>query len=207
MTVVAKKKRRRKAPVMAAPRRRRTHHHKAPAKRRRRLSSGAPTGGMKGMFMNGVKGGAGGAIHVAPKFVMKLETPVQIAWDIMGTMGLAYFKWPQVAAGFAGAAVSDHIQEQFKKEMHDDFQDAEWVHPDTLSDSGFDDDDGNPLEMDDDGNLYALNDDGDYEHYGHMDDFQGGMNDMDGINGVSMLPLQSGNPYALSNPYALQQEY
>lgn len=207
--LAARKKRRRKAPVMAAPRRRRaTHHHKAPVKRRRRLSAGGGiTGGIKGAIGTGFKGGLGGALHVAPKFVTKLDTMFQIGWDLVGVVGLSMMKQPQMAAGFAGAAVSNHMQEVFKKSMNDELHDHHYVDPNMLSDSGFQDEFGDPIHMDDDGELYALSDMGDYEHIGHMNDLQGGMNDTAGINGVSMVPLQ--DPYALShgNPYALQDQY
>lgn len=203
-----KKRRKRRTPTMAAPRKRRVHHAKPAARRRRRLGDSGTTS-LWGSVKNGFKGAAGGAIHEVPRFFTKLDTVPQIGFDIVGTVLLATLaKQPAASAGFAGAATSRWMDRMFKKSMNDDLQDFEYVDPNTLSDSGFDDEFGDAVVMDDDGNLFALSDDGEtYEMIGHMDDMDDdGMNDDfgDDLEDVSMIPLQGGNPYALSNEYALQ---
>lgn len=209
MTVAAaapKKRRKRAKPTMAAPRKRRVHHHhKAAPRRRRRLGDSGGTTSIMGAIKNGVKGGIGGALHEAPRFVTKLSMPMQIGWDILGTIALAKFaKQPSMSAGFAGAAAAKHMESMFSKAMHDNLEDYDYVDPSTLSDSGFDDEFGDPIVMDDDGNLYALSEDGEgYEEMGHMDDFDGA-----NVEDASMLNLQSGgSAYALQeeNEYAYQQ--
>lgn len=206
MTAVAapKKKRRKRPALAAAPRRRRTTHHHAKPKtrRRRRLGAGGSTT-MMGAVQVGIKGGAGGAIHEIPRFFTKLDFWPQIGYDLAGTIVLAkYAKQKEAAAGFAGAAVSRHMDRMFHKQMNDNLEDYEWVDEDLLQDSGFDDEFGDAIVSDDDGNMFALADDGEsYEHIGHMDDMDLDDESMgDELENVSMIPLQ-GNPYALNHGY------
>lgn len=198
---VPKKKRRKRPALAAAPRRRRvTHHHAKPKTRRRRLSAGPAGTTLKGMLYTGIKGGAGGAIHEIPRFFTKMDTWPQIGFDVVGTVILAkYAKSPTMAAGFAGAAVSRHMDTMFHKHMNDNLEDHEWVDSDLLEDSGFDDEFGDAIVSDDDGNMYALADDGEsYEHIGHLDDMDDeGMGDE--LENISMIPLQ--NAYALQHGY------
>jgi hypothetical protein len=206
MTAAPKKRKKRAKPLMAAPRKRRVHHHhKAPARRHRRLSAGPRGTSIPGMLLTAGKGAIGGALHEAPRFVTKLSMPMQIGWDIIGTLALAKFaKSPTMSAGFAGAAAAKHMESMFSKAMHDNLEDYDYVDPSTLSDSGFDDEFGDPIVMDDDGHMYALNDDGEsYHEIGHMDDF-----DDANVEDASMINLQA-NGYALQsggNSYALQDD-
>src|ERR1700761_8383042 len=207
MTATPKKRRRRKSPAMAAPRRRRVTHHKPATRRRRRLNDGG-TGNIKGMVTMGLKAAAGGAIHEAPRFLKEpLSDMMQGAWDVGGAYAIAKIgKSPTAAAGFVGAAASRWMDKLFHKSMHDgyDLSAYEYVDPDTLSDSGFDDDFGDPVMMDDDGNMYALNEMGDgYDLAGHIDDYDDGMHDNgmdDDMEDLALINLQD-------SPYELQAGY
>jgi hypothetical protein len=154
--------------------------------------------------MRSVKGGIGGALHEVPRFVTKLSPMMQIVYDVAGTVVLAKFmKQPEVSLGFAGASVSRHMEQIFKKSLKDNLEDYDYVDPSTLSDSGFDDESGNAVVMDDEGNMYALADDGEsYEPVGHIDDFEL----EDPLQKSALINLND-NPYALSNdPFALSND-
>lgn len=197
-----KKRRRRKSPSFSAPRRR---SHRSPARRRRRrgFSDHVNAAVIK---HNGAAllGGAGyGAMsHLLGKSKIEKKDKHHLLKYGLGGAGvflLSYLNMPFVAAGTAGAMGKDLIDDFGQHVgLHDgDLEDHHYVDPDTLSDSGLEDEAGNPVFHDEHGMMYALNDMGELEEIGHMDDMQ-----------ESPYALQDDSPYALSaSPYALAETH
>jgi hypothetical protein len=132
----------------------------------------------------------GGLLLLTRMFTMPAWARYSIGFG--GSVGLNYFRMPSVAAGLAGATMYSLGENTFGTMLHDDgMEDAEYVDPNTLSDTGYTDNSGNPIVQDPDQVMYALSDDGTLTAVG----------DGQGLPGVSMLPLQ--DAYALSNNYAL----
>jgi len=133
-----------------------------------------------------LSGAAGGAAYGAVTAHFKPSVMVKTLGGVAIAMGFAYFGMPFMGAGLAGATGSDAAKEAMTKfGLADGMTDVEYVDADSLSDSGYDDENGNAIVMDDDGIMYRLADDGDgYEAIGDA------------------YSLQDG--YALENGYALE---
>lgn len=209
MATTAKKKRRTTRSVAKPRARRRTTVKK---RRPRGLSdglSGKPT------LMKSAKtagGGAlGGAIYSAPQFIVKLPTWGKVAYGVATAIGAGMMKAPSVSAGIAGATSFDLIRTLASPMLKDDLEDAEYVDPSTLSDSGLEDENGNAVAIDDNGNVFALNDGGDYVMIGRKEDLQDAFDLQDDMQSVSMVPLS--DPYSLQdnmgagNAYSLASGY
>lgn len=197
MATKKRRRRRRTTSLSSAPRRRST-------RRRRRstgLSSGAPRkANIQGSIMAAAAGGLGGVTYLAPKAVLK-NMPLwqKVLWGVGGSVALNVLKYPNVAAGHAGAMVADVAKSMFPTMLNDDddLQDAEWVDPNTLSDSGSVDQYGNPVLIGDNGTAYALNENNELEVLNDAYDLQDPYELQDDMQSVSMLPLYDGEviPY------------
>ena len=194
--MATRKRRRRRSTASTRPavrRRRRSPMSAAPKRRRRRL--GDSGGSMTKRLTNGLKttgGGAlGGALYTAPQFAFAMPWWGKLLYGGAVAIAAGAAGAPSVGAGSAGAAVFDLAKNKFALALKDDMQDAEYVDSDTLSDTGFCDENGNEVVMDDDGVAYQLNDDGDYQAIGMADDLFA-LNDGyrgDDMNQLSMVPV------------------
>lgn len=200
MTAIKKRRKRRVTGVV-----RRSPSSKAPVRRRRR--TGLSSGGSKKFDMTksiqtSLGGALGGAIYTAPKFFVKTGLMANIGIGIVASMALNYFNMPSASAGAMGALVSDIGRTQFATSLKDDFEDAQYVDPSTLSDTGLCDESGNSVVMDDEGVVYTLNDEGDYQAIGMSNEFN--LSD-ENVNqqSVSMLPLNDAYSLQGNSPYDL----
>jgi hypothetical protein len=192
-----RKKRRRKSTSV-----RRTLSSK-PAVRRRRRKRGMFDGstGLMAMVKHNSMGALGGALFLATRLV-SMNKWVRTAVGFGGAVGLSYFKAPFVGAGMAGATAYQLGESLLPAGLlHDDLEDAEYVDANTLSDSGMDDENGYPIMVSENGSAYALNDNNELEPLDDDYSLQ------DGMQSVSMVPLQ--DAYSLSSPngYALASGY
>jgi hypothetical protein len=204
MATTTQKKRKTTKSVVSSPRRKRATTSKAPVKRRRRLGSNAPGKiGLLKAAKNTLGGAMGGAIYTVPSFVIGLPWWGKLVWGVGGAIGLNLLKMPSLGSGQAGAMTNDLARSLMPTLLKDgDLEDAEYVDPRTLSDTGFEDEAGNQVVSDSNGNVFSLNDRGEYQMIGTTKDLP--MND--GLPSVSMLPLQD-NPYNLQDAYSLNSGY
>lgn len=170
-----------------------------PKRRRRRGLSDSHSGIMAAAKKNGAAG-LGGLLVLGTRLVA-MPTWARAAVGFGGSVIVSsMLNFPAIGAGMAGAATYQLGEQLFGSMLHDDMSDLEdvsWVDPNTLSDSGMEDENGNAILCDGDGIMYQLQDNGDLVAIGDMEDLEDGMNDS--IPSVSMLPLQD---YSLSSPYA-----
>jgi len=110
-------------------------------------------------------------------------------------MAAAMMKFPSVGAGAAGAAMLDLAKGKLAMVLKDDMEDAEYVDSDTLSDTGFCDENGNGVVMDDDGVVYALQDNGDYQAIGMAEDV------------FNLQDTLAENEFPMSDAYSLSESY
>jgi len=191
-----RKRRRKTSTLSSAPKRRYKRRSKP-----RSLSSGGGGGGKMTIMKagkNSFAGALGGGVYTAPFFVVKMPLLGKLAWGVAGSIAATMLtKNAAVGAGMAGAMAHDIAKSKIPT-LNDDYdlQDTEYVDADTLSDTGYMDDEGNALVMDDDGVVYALNDDGDYEAMSDIYSLQEGTD----MQSVSMIPMQD-NAYALAMGY------
>lgn len=169
--------------------------------RRRRRRSGmlSSNGGLMTSVKNNGAGAIGGALFVGTRLISMpfyVRTAVGYAGAVAASLVL---KMPFVGAGLAGATTANLLQNLLPATMlhDDDLQDTNYVDPNTLSDTGMDDENGNPIVMDEDGTAYALAENGEMSEVD--------MGDASDMQAMSMVPLYDNNPFALSqnNPYAL----
>jgi hypothetical protein len=153
--------------------------------RRKKGLSASGTEIMTAAKANG-SGFLGGAGYTLPMVFMKPNTLTRGIIGVAGAMILSFMNMPFVAAGVSGALGADMTKAALSSSgLADDYdlQDVDYVDEDTLSDSGYVDENGNAVVMDDDGIMYALNDGGDYEAIGDAYSLQEDAQD------VMMLPL------------------
>jgi hypothetical protein len=202
-------KRKRKVTKAVAVRRR-----ASPTKRRKKrtLSAGAPRGRMN--FMQAGKetlgGAVGGAIFTAPAFFIGLPLWGKLAWGLGASVVANLAKYDHVGAGISGAMVNDIARSNFGAMLNDgELEDAEYVDPSTLSDTGFMDEGNNSIVKDTDGTIFALNDDGSYQAIGTTRDLpsQGISDSGTNMTGVSMLPLMDAYSLSSSSPFSLNAGY
>lgn len=196
-----KVKRKKKVNTMATTRKRRkkrttTIRRAAPIQRRRRRKKKGLMDGNSGIWMSLKKNGAGalggGLLLLTRFFAMPLWARTGIGYA--GGIGISMAGAPFVGAGLSGATTFNLGQNLFGNFLNDDLEDTEYVDPDTLSDTGMVDDNGDPIVMDDDNVMYALNDGGELQAIG----------DANNLQNVSMVPLQdayslNAGPYDLSS--------
>lgn len=174
------KPRKRKKPMATSTRKKRrkksssTHrhlsaHHKmktAPKRRKKRsgLHDSITTNNFVKHGMNNIAGAIGGGAFLATRAV-KMHMGLRIGLGVGLAMAASFLKAPNVGAGISGAlayAVGDELAGHKLNELNDDMgdmEDCDYVHPDTLSDTGHTDQHGNPLVIDEDeGIIYALHD-------------------------------------------------
>lgn len=198
------KRKRKKSTALSTSHRR--HRAVAVPRRRSRRKKGlfdASGSGMKTNALHAVAGLAGGSaygvgVHLAKSHVKNQW--VKAGAGVALAMGLGMAGMPFVAAGAAGAAGSDLIQSIMQHGLNDgEMNDVEYVHPDTLSDSGMMNEMGEAIVMDDEGMCYSPDEDGTYHAIGDVYSLQ----DATDIQGVSMVPLQAQgrNPYNLASNY------
>jgi hypothetical protein len=166
--------------------------------RRRKRRSGFLSGS-KGMIVNSLKhngaGALGGAAY-ALTYAVRMPKMLRYAIGFGGAITAGALGAPFIGAGMAGAtafgAAKDLLSSVGVPMLADEgMEDAEYVDADTLSDTGYMDDNGNMILSDANGNVYALNDNGELEEMGDAYSLN------DGMQTVSMVPL-SDDPYALS---------
>ena len=180
----------------------------APKRTVRRRKKVLSAGGGINLMLAGKQtlgGAVGGAIFTAPSLFMALPLWGKIVYGLGASMVANVMKFDHVGAGVSGAMINDIARTQFPTMLMDDgdLQDAQFVDANTLSDTGFIDDNGQAVVMDDDGLIYALNEGGDYQAIGTSEDLKEGTD----MNAVTMTPLM--DVYALSstNPYNLASGY
>jgi len=174
----------------------------AAPKRRRRKRGFLSSGGNTGLMMsakNNLVGAAGGSLFLATRLI-KLPLMARAGLGYLGSMALSmYAKAPFLAAGLAGATtyeLAGNLLQPLGFLNDGDLEDVEYVDPNTLSDTGMEDGEGNQIVMDDNGNAYALQSNGELEEVGDAYALQ----DANTMGGISMYNLAD-NPYALSSPY------
>ncbi len=196
-------KKRRKRTVNRAPAKRRTTTRRRPTKKRALSSGGGGTKKPTIMKAAGTAlgGAAGGGLYLAPQFLIKMPLWAKALYGFGGAVAAAKFGFPSVGAGMAGGMAVD-AGKQF---LSTALKDADYVDADTLSDTGYRDQNGNAVVMDDNGDVFALNDDGEYQFIGEADDLL--EDDTTDMQSVSMIPLQDENPYNLNDAYMLASGY
>jgi hypothetical protein len=169
-----------------------------PRKRRKKRGFLSSVGGSSLMqcAKHNAMGALGGSLLLATKFIPVnkwLRTGIAYA----GSIAVSKYVNPFMGAGLAGATTIKLLEGLFPAMALNDgeMEDAKYIDPDTLSDTGMDDDNGNPILADSMGNAYALNENNELE------EMEEGFN----MKSVSMLPLQEeaypGNAFALSSSY------
>lgn len=206
-----KPRKRRPIPMATRKRRRKSTRRRSTAvrslstkpRRRRRRGMLSSSGSLMTSAKGAGAGAIGGAAFVATRLI-PMPLYVRTAVGYVGALGAAMFlKMPFVGAGLAGATTANLLQNLLPATMlhDDDLQETNYVDPNTLSDTGMDDENGDPIVMDENGNAFALAEDG------TMNDVD--MGEGNNMQNVSMVPLFDNNPYALAeqNPYALASGY
>jgi hypothetical protein len=194
MATTKRRKRRKKSTTTSVRRR----LSAAPVRRRRKKRGMLSSNGslMQSAKHNGA-GAIGGGLFLGTRLVaMPLWGRTVLGYAAAVALGM--FNAPFVGAGMAGATTYHLGQSLLPATMlNDDLQDTEFVDPNTLSDTGQVDENGDMIVLDEAGNAYALND------AGELCELEEGTN----MESVSMLPLQ--DPYALndSNPFALASNW
>jgi len=194
MATPRKRRRRRKSTSLSASSLRKRSRKTGRRRRSTRkgfLSAGAKMG-LKPAATTAFWGATGGAVYTVPKFFFQIPWWGKLLYGVPLSVGLSMSGRPNMGAGAAGALVGDMAQLAFGL-SDGDMQNAQWVDPDTLSDTGLEDEYGNAVSVDDDGVLYALNDEGEYEAIGDAFSLNEGSN----LQSVSMLPLS--DIYALND--------
>lgn len=167
----------------------------APKRRTRRRRKGFLHD--KGAIMSSVKAngaGAVGGVLFAGIEKLPLKPWLKFAAGFGGAILVSSFaNSPNVAAGLSGATAYSAAKTFFPSFLGDNLEDVSYVDPNTLSDSGYVDGQGNAIVQDTEGVMYALNDGGDLEAIGDAYSLQ------DGMQSVAMLPLS--NDFALNDRF------
>lgn len=166
----------------------------APAKRRRRRSGLSAGGGMMANLRTNLQGAAGGVAYTGLSMVVK-KPMMRLLVGTAGSMALAMMVNPYIGAGMMGATANDAVKPLLAKVgLADDLEDMDYIPADSLSDTGYVDDNGESVMSDSDGIIYELQD-GTYTAVGDSYDLQDNyeMSDVyalsDDMQSVSMLPL------------------
>jgi len=188
------KKRKKRAVTTLRSKRRNPVAKKTVRRRKRTLGAGMSGGGLMSNVKNNLGGAIGGALFTAPSFFMKLPLWGKLAYGIGGAMILGVMKYDHIGAGVTGALVNDIARTSFPTMLADNLEDAEFVDPSTLSDTGLEDGNGNAVVMDDEGIVYALNDSGDYQAIGTT-------SDLEAMQETSLPSFPLSDVYALNDGY------
>lgn len=185
---------------------RRTMTRKAAPKKRRVKKKGLFDSGNKGGLMFALKhtglGGLGGASLLATRLIeLNKWVRVAIGFGTAGMLSMARNESIKtIGAGLAGATAYQLLGSLAPAGMllnDGDFEDADYVDRDTLSETDLEDEYGNPVLMADNGNVYALNENNELEEIGDVYSLQDELNDM---QNQSMVPLYD-NDYSLAANY------
>jgi len=187
------KKRKKRATTTLRARRRNPVAKKTVRRRKRPLGAGL-TGGLMGNVKNNLGGAIGGALFTAPSFFIKLPLWGKLVYGIGGAMVLGMMKYDHIGAGVSGAMVNDLARSTFPTMLNDNLEDAEYVDPATLSDTGLEDSNGNAVVVDDEGTVYSLNEAGEYQAIGDSSD----------LEAMQETTLPS---FPISDVYALNDRY
>ncbi len=213
-TMVHHKKKRRKRTALSATRRRSslpvTVSTSVRRRRKKKSFLGATGSGAMEIAKKTGAGTLGGAAYGVGSHFMRNANPwVRSGAGVALAIVTGMVGMPFAAAGVAGAASGELVKSLMGSMLlHDgEMADVRYVDPGTLSDSGMQDDMGEPILMDGEGMCYQKDGERSYQAIGDRFSLQEGSN----MQSVSMLPLTEGmeaSPYALSaNPYNLASAY
>jgi len=188
-----------------------TTRKKRRTKRRRSLSAAGPRAivrrfsrrrrkkgflGDSGRIMPAIKtnfsGAIGGALMVGVD-MLPFKKWIKLSIGAAGSIAASVFNAPHIGSGMAGALAYSSVRTMFPTLLSDDLEDAQYVDPATLSDSGYIDDNGNAIVQDNSGVMYQLQDNGDLNAIGDAYSLN------DSMQSVSMLPLS--DPYSLNDRF------
>jgi hypothetical protein len=167
-------------------------------KRKRGLSANGQ-GGLMVAGKNAIGGAVGGALFTLPSLFMKLPLWGKIVYGLTGAVVLSVMKFDHVGAGLSGAMVNDIARSQFPTMLNDGMEDTEFVNPNTLSETGMEDGNGNSIVADGEGVVYALNDNGDYQAIGTKEQLFQLQDDAVPMVNRGMIPLN--DVYSLNDRY------